>query len=355
MELRKRTCCGVAALIGSLVVAYGPASVSAQVVCGDTIDPGEEIVLAGDIGPCDSATGDPAVTIEGPAMFDMNGYELVCDDPDDADRPRGIVLEGKKVELLNGTVRGCAQGVLVAGEGKHEIRGVVARGNLGNVATNDADGFHVESDGNKIVRNVSNDNEAGPFVGDGFHVVSGSDKNKLIENAAADNSDAFQIDGDKNTLARNIATNSEDWGFEIAGDGNKLVENHTARNYGGFEVDGVGNKLKQCVAIRNDDYGFRVTDDGNRIERCVALDHAIAAFVVSADGNQLKRNRALNGGVGIRLTGEAQGNAVKQNFVQLGQDLDLEDQNADCDDNTWRKNVFVTSKAGGVQDHACIE
>ena len=104
----------VVALIG-LDGTLGPAAAfkhgrsfkAADIQCGDTIGAGERVKLAHDIGPC---SGGPAITVVGPAVLDLNGHTVAGNGDID-----GIVLEGKKARIMNGTVIGCYNAVVVMG------------------------------------------------------------------------------------------------------------------------------------------------------------------------------------------------------------------------------------------------
>jgi hypothetical protein len=63
-----------------------PAVAGAQINCGDTVGPGGNFNLTGDL---DCAT-DPAFTMVGPVKIDLKGFTVSCDS-EDSD---GIVIEG---------------------------------------------------------------------------------------------------------------------------------------------------------------------------------------------------------------------------------------------------------------------
>jgi hypothetical protein len=95
---------------------------AADIQCGDTIGPGERVKLTQDIGPC---TEGPAITVVGPAVLNLNGHTVAGNGDID-----GIVLEGQKASVMNGTVIGCYNAVVVMGEGRHKIKRINAEDNI---------------------------------------------------------------------------------------------------------------------------------------------------------------------------------------------------------------------------------
>ena len=82
-------------------VVLGPALLLAQVSCGDIIGPGQTVVLTGDVGPCPMSV-DPAVTVVGPATFDLAGHRVLCDENNP--RPIGMFMLLTIVSLTLGFV-----------------------------------------------------------------------------------------------------------------------------------------------------------------------------------------------------------------------------------------------------------
>ena len=291
--------------------------------CGETVGPQQKVVLNADVGPCSAATANPALTVEGPATLDLNGHTLACDF---LNPPDGIVVIGKGAKILNGTIEDCNEGMLIGGEGRHSITGVTSRGN-------DEDGFEVNSDSNKLTANASVAN-----LDEGFQV--NGNKNKLDQNTAADNdNDGFDVVGEQNRLSLNIAAENND-GFDVTGPGNKLSLNTSIGNAeDGFDIKSAGNSLDKNAAINNGD--GEPSDEGIQIRD---------------DGNKLKQNRTIgNSGAGLLLTADAQSNLVTRNISQANSGTDFVDENPDCDENKWVKNIFQSSEADGVANPDCIQ
>jgi hypothetical protein len=86
---------------------------NAQVACGDRIGAGSQAILAGNL-TC--AQGE-VLTVEGPAVLDLNGFVVRCTRSDGFSR--GIVLVGRGATVKNGFVQDCETGILLAGDGRH--------------------------------------------------------------------------------------------------------------------------------------------------------------------------------------------------------------------------------------------
>jgi len=240
------------------LLALVPGVAGAQVACGDVVTKGATVTLTADLGPCDgSSATDAALAVDG-GTLDLGGRTVTCADTDeDGDVPQGIVLTGKKSKLRNGTVAGCANGVVLLDQGKHRVEGITATGSVehGVVADDDGgksklvgvtatgngnDGMNVESDKNKITDAVTTGN-----VSDGIDLTSDADKNKVTNARAEDNGDnGIEAGGDKNKLTDCTAIGNAANGIDFGGEKNK-VKGGTAQSNGGFDVnDCTDNKVK---------------------------------------------------------------------------------------------------------------
>jgi parallel beta-helix repeat protein len=284
--------------------------------CGDTIGPGGIVTLPGNVGPC--ATN-PALTVVGPVIFNLNGFTVSCD----TTATDGIVVQGSRAVVSNGTVTGCDDGVQLDGDGRHVITRIISRLN-GN------EGFEINSHRNALSFNIALDN------GD----------------------DGFEIRGSFNVLSFNKARRNDEDGFDIGGDSvnNKLITNTAEDNIDdGFQVGGADHVLKFNHANRNG-RGFIILENAsnNRLSFNVAFANEFDGFDVEGDNNSLTRNVAKqNGADGIGVETDATGNVLEENVAfdnnQNGAgDFDLADDNVDCDANTWVDNFF------GTKSQACI-
>jgi hypothetical protein len=317
--------------VALLAVGLTARTAAAQLNCGATVGPGEKITLTDDVGTCTSSSN-PALTIVGPATVDMAGYRVVCDAMDPSEV--GILLEGKGVKLLSGSILDCGSpsghGLQVAGEGKHKIENFVVQG-----SQNHGVRINGGSDGNSFKRVASNRN------GEGFE--SDSDKNKFEDVAAIANDGGFgfdsEDDGDKLKRVTFVGNGAD--GFSTEGSGNVVKEAFVADNAGdGVDFDGGGNKLEKSAVVRNG-AGFE-GDSGVELE---------------GNGNQLKSNRVtMNDPFGVFIDPDGSNNKVTKTTA-LGNGTDLIDNTVGgtCDGNSWTKNVFGSSEADGTSDPTCIE
>jgi len=315
----------------TLALAAAPAG--AQVICGDTIGPNQHVVLQADLA-CDDV--ETALVVQGPAVLDLNGFAILCDDANGDGREviAGVLIEGTGATVRNGAIRGCRSGVTAGGAGKHRVSDV-------SVFFASAVAIRTTSERNKI----SNSFSLFPS-GTGFEVEG--EGNVLTGNAATGGRIGFDVAG-RSTLKKNIASGSERIGFEIRSSRSVLTDNRAIGALTAFEIRGDANRLLRNQADDNST-GFFLESfaEANVLTRCSATDSALNGFAVAGDGNRLQRSRAEdNGGNGIRLASTASGNVVTGS-VARGNELDLFDGTPGCGTNLWRRNGF------GSSNDACI-
>jgi parallel beta-helix repeat protein len=280
-------------LIVVFILSFEGVVLTADAVdCGDSIGVGETVTLTGDLGPCSGR----ALTIEGPARLNLNGFTVNCGEGKD-----GIRVNGQKAIIQNGTVRDCDTAVDVRGNGYHQI--------VNLTVDNNEIGFRLRSGSsvNHLINNTATNNSDR-----GFRVDEGSDNNKLTNNFAEFSNKGFRIDGDNNNIVGNEANNNASENFQIKGNNNRLV-NNTAN--GGPE---------ECFLIDEIDEG------------------------VGGDENQLINNHATGCLDGFVFSAGAEGNSITNNRA-LGNGTDLIDDDCANNNNVWKNNKFETS-AG-----TCIE
>jgi parallel beta-helix repeat protein len=99
--------------------------------------------------------------------------------------------------------------------------------------------------------------------------------------------------------------------------------------------------------------------DGGGIAVFTGNDHRIVGNAISGNwlgmmllstGQTVIRENTVNGNLqqGIVLTDLAHGNVVRANTVYHNGQTDLQDDNAGCDGNTWRRNLFETDIVAGL-------
>jgi hypothetical protein len=63
-----------------------------------------------------SAFGSTALTVEGPACLDLNGFDVICTPEKD-----GIIVRKEGAKTLNGAVSGGSTGIRLRDEGNHRV------------------------------------------------------------------------------------------------------------------------------------------------------------------------------------------------------------------------------------------
>jgi len=333
-NLRRPARRGAYALLacGALLATLGrPGAVHAQVACGDRIAAGTHAILAGNLSCPDSQP----LTVEGPAVLDLNGFVLRCTRV--GGFSRGIVASGRGATVKNGSVRGCETGVLLAGDGRHLVRDVTI------VSPADV-GIDAASDRNRI-KNAFVFSAGGVGIdarGDGTLVascsVSGAGsvgvrvraRASLTGNVvAATAGEGFLVTGSRSVLVGNRAVGN-DTGFSVVGDRGRFARNEAEGNRTGFDLDG---SASDNVLTRND-----------------LSDNERTGLVVIGDANRIRKNRVVdNGEHGILLFGEVFDTVVAGNEVTGNDGLDLSDDAPGCGTNRWRGNTF------GTRSQSCIE
>jgi parallel beta-helix repeat protein len=283
-----------------IIIFEGVILTAGAIECGSTIGPGETVNLRGDVGPCDSTR---ALTVDGPARLNLNGFTVSCNGKTD-----GIRINGEGAIVHNGTVANCNIAVDVRGEGHHQIVNLTVVGHVEENGDRKSNGIRVRSGKNDLIKNTALNNDRG------IRVDEGSDNNKVINNFANLNNKGFRIDGDNNNIVGNEGNNNDSENFQIKGNNNRLV-NNTANG---------GDEECFLIDLLNDETG----EGGDR--------------------NQLINNYATGCSDGIVFPAGAQGNSITNNTA-LDNDFDLVDENCDNNKNVWKNNKFET------KDGSCIE
>ena len=294
-------------IIATLSLALGITPLAqAQLACGGTVAGRTTVVLQADIGPCDDNAG--PIRVHGPATLDLNGHTITCADLDgDDELPDGIVMIGKAAKVRNGRIQGCADGLALMGEGRHQVKNIISQ-------LNTESGFDVRSDRNKVQRSIARRNQR-----EGFRIVKGFDI----------------VTG--NALLHNIAENNQQGGFSMLfGVRNKLIANTMTDNNGSgfFVFVGIENQLKNN-RVQGNNGGIIVLGLKNRIIR-----------------NQVENNRGVGIGLAVdtALGTPTGANLVTRNTALGNSSADLYDDQPDCGTNKWKKNKY-----GTVDPVACID
>ena len=100
----------------------------------------------------------------------------------------------------------------------------------------------------------------------------------------------------------------------------------------GFYLFVTRYRVLQNVAQQNGGDGFHLGGSGHTVSQNWAFDNDLNGILLGATDSKLHKNTALGNG----------GN-------------DLEDGNAACADNVWKKNIFGTSEVDGGGNPGCIQ
>jgi hypothetical protein len=230
----------------------------APTACNTVVGKRETLTLAADLGPCDGPSSSTAGVVVDGGTLDLNGRTITCADTDvDGDIPQGVVLTGKKSKVVNGTIVGCANGIFITGDGKHQVQGVTVQGSIddGIDFTEDAgkckitdvtlsgnadDGIEMDSDKNKVTNAVVTGSGE-----DGIDITGTADKNKVTNARCDDNGDdGIEVAGIKNKVKNSTANNNVEDGVDFGNSKNKLTGG-SAQGNGTFDLnDCTGNKIK---------------------------------------------------------------------------------------------------------------
>ena len=326
--------------------------------CGGTLQPGQ--VLDAPLLDCNVF---PALTIEGPGSFDLNGHTISCGLPGDGTLAgTGVMVIGSGADIRHGTIENCDRGVVVGGDGQHMLKRLTVKSpdvtdNVANLYNNGI-AFHILSSQNRFIRN-----RVTQYAGEGFRLDDDSaNKNVLSLNRVIEGANhAFRVRrGQHNLFLSNVARdNTGPKGGKVQGEG--------------FRSQGRGNKFILNIATGNGDEGFRLRDatatenlligntaTGNGLEPCSLAAEDANPGIATTDGSS--RNRILHNTVngnclGIVLTTLSVGNWVAKNTALNNALIDLADGNSNCDMNRWLNNEFNTRAVGPLfnEDPGCIQ
>ncbi len=282
--------------------------------CGRVLENGRFELTEDLICPDDA----PAITIDGPVRLNLNGNTLsgngdnVC-----------IQINGEGAKVWNGTVKNCADGVVVAGTGRHQVFRIISM-------DNNKTGFKVESDENWLT-----DNEA----------IWNSKENFLIER-----------ESDSNYLIKNIAENGEDKGYYVRGSNNRLYKNKAYGNLDDALRIKNGNNNVAIHNIFNDteSAGVKVDSKNNIVSKNIITNNANEGIKVSSPendpepelppSNKISSNFVLNNGdAGLKI--DSRGNIVHKNFVKQNE----RGIRIRSNDNNVKKNIIIKNVKEGIR------
>lgn len=298
-----------------------------SVSCGDTLENGY-YKLAQNL----TCVEDPAIKITGPAKLNLNNKTIFGEERNDEkdedeppDLPVCIEITGNRAWVWNGTVRNCADGVVIAGTGRHKL-------------------FRIKSMYNTKA---------------GFTLVKKSNDNWLTNNEAIGNSEEnflIERESDSNYLIKNIAENGEDKGYYVRGNNNRLYKNEANGNLDDALRIRNGNNNVAIHNIFNDteSAGVKVDSKNNIVSKNIITNNANEGIKVSPPeddpepelppSNKISSNVVLNNGkAGIKI--DSKGNIVHKNFVKQNE----RGIRIRSNDNNVKKNIIINNDKEGIR------
>ncbi len=212
---------------------------------------------------------------------------------------------------------------------------------------------------------------------EGIRVVSAGDvvKPKLANVVAFIGHDGILVDGGRVVapgITDALVSGNDEAGIVIRSGGTSglAMANVTAdaNGFGGVTLEGpamaTSGEISRARIFRHDGAGIGATGaDGLRVHDVLTAENATGVFLSAAnsslqrvfassnstgiivadgDGNTVTQSAAsANQSGGIAIEQGSGANVIKQNLA-LGNSLDLDDGNLDCDANSWTDDVFAT-------------
>jgi len=233
----------------------------------------------------------------------------------------GILAQGP-VQLSNvnvqgpGVVEGFLNGVVLDDVADSSVDGIEVRDVIRGIVVAGSRGFG-------SFRDVISNNKVDDLIGDtGIQVGAPGP--------------ALRIHVRQNQVSsQNTTLNPNGAGIRLVATGNNVIDGNTASNGAGL---GILLQVSNLNVVTNN-----ITGNNGRS----------GIFVSAGRDNFIAANQANNNGEnGIRIEGAD--NFIIRNQA-LGNQVDLFDAQADCDNNIWRNNIFLTDSEGNGPGVGCIQ
>ncbi len=338
LKPRFKTWLVILAVVLALVLGLLPTVAFAENVapsCGETLQaPPNEYRLVGDVDCRGRSSDEPALTIVGPIIVDLNGYAVFCGKDNSQE---GVVVIGNNAELSNGTVMGCTTGVSVGSDVEDDV--VTAHTIIQvTVQRNTEYGFRVRSSGNDLHRNMARRNRA-----------RSEDTDDEGNTTYSPQGEGFRVEGNGNQLHYNVAQRNAQHGFRIKKYNDNELSHNIARKNGeeGFRIEGDGNQLFRNSALGSCDDGYRIkSGENNELVnnyavsngQCWNTDSGTYDSGIRVEGSStwVYRNLVTHSfGVGILIEENSCNNRVEENWSWSNDSGDLVDA-SDCQESNVR-------------------
>jgi parallel beta-helix repeat protein len=198
-------------------------------------------------------------------------------------------------------------------------------------------------------------------------VSSARVKNGFVVSGSANCTNGVHVLGDSNQLTRLSVSNASVQGVFVEGDSNRFVGIRSQSNgndgfisLGSFNVvhaftarnnndDGIGfflgsdNAVTDSVVIGNADKGIISGSNSTTIFGNTISDNDRGIYLSDgSSGSRITANAVFSNGTGIEVNSTSSSNRITSN-VSLGNNLDMSDDNVDCDADIWTFNLFQSS------------
>jgi len=256
----------------------------------------------------------PLVVAASGITVNLGGHAVTCGP---ARTAVGIVIFYQMNDhVMNGKVESCYDGIEIFGGSGHDLSTL-------NVYSNANRGIVLQETSNNDIKNtISSANS------DGVDLL-GASLNRLDHLQLEQNTEhgiVIAFGANKNVVTSSFLLRAGIVGIYIAGSGNTIDQStKVAESRVGIEVlSSTGNTIRATSSSDNDDYG-------------ILLSTGVSSTTIQSS------DASNNGQTGIQLLSAATNNLIMSNKAFGNGSFDLEDDNLDCDDNTWKSNQFGTA------------
>lgn len=304
-ETQKKRALAMLFVLASVLLAAGSAQavLTPVTACGQTLSvPGAEYILSSDLD-CSGTFTDGITITASNVVFHLAGHTLSSADCDDTKNISGINALGglTGVRIEGGTVRGFNDGIFL-NSSNSRVRGMT-------VTSSCVFGIALSGQNNQVDTSLLT---LSGLDGIGLQLATGT----VI--TANDISGNFRLGIDisnnsnnnvvKNNIINNNGTSGEKGGVGIFfGTKNLIANNVLNNNFSGIEIESPGNVVQGNIVNGSSSSGIFITTLGSP--------------------STVKFNTVLGSGIS-----------------------DMSDDNATCDADIWKKNIFQTDLVVGVSD-----
>jgi hypothetical protein len=179
------------------------------------------------------------------------------------------------------------------------------------------------------------------------------DSNQVTSVRAFDASaHGFFVIGDSNTLLLITGNFNDDGGVIVLGDDNLIRQGTFAANGddGAEFFLGTGNAITRSRSFLNDDKGIIVGASATAVTENHSFFNDVGLYFSDGSvGSTAVLNQTYQNDIGIWVNGTSKSNSIVFNGSYANFNLDMEDDNANCDSNLWFNNLFSTANQSCIR------